>query len=68
MTPPPARSRRADARRSRAAILDAATQVLNVEPDASLETIAKAAAVTRPAPRGFGHHLHSLVGLAWQTP
>ncbi|MBD0419310.1 helix-turn-helix transcriptional regulator [Streptomyces sp. TRM S81-3] len=48
MTSPPARSRRADARRSRAAILDAATRVLNVEPDASLEAIARAAGVTRP--------------------
>ncbi|MET8469077.1 TetR/AcrR family transcriptional regulator [Streptomyces sp. NPDC006422] len=44
----PPRNRRADARRSRAAILDAATQVLNVDPDAGLETIAGAAGVTRP--------------------
>lgn len=44
----PSRNRRADARRSRAAILDAATQVLNVEPDAGLEAIAGAAGVTRP--------------------
>ncbi|MEU5224855.1 TetR/AcrR family transcriptional regulator [Streptomyces toyocaensis] len=44
----PTRNRRADARRSRAAILDAATQVLNVEPDAGMETIACAAGVTRP--------------------
>ncbi|WP_406381956.1 TetR/AcrR family transcriptional regulator [Streptomyces sp. NBC_01618] len=43
-----ARNRRADARRSRAAILDAATQVLNAEPGASLEAIAGAAGVTRP--------------------
>ncbi|WP_425826936.1 TetR/AcrR family transcriptional regulator [Streptomyces fractus] len=42
------RNRRADARRSRAAILDAATQVLNVEPDAGLGAIAMAAGVTRP--------------------
>ncbi|MBZ6256793.1 TetR/AcrR family transcriptional regulator [Streptomyces olivaceus] len=48
MKSPPARNRRADALRSRAAILDAATQVLNVEPDAGLETIAGAAGVTRP--------------------
>ncbi|WP_328658486.1 TetR/AcrR family transcriptional regulator [Streptomyces sp. NBC_00334] len=48
MKSPPSRNRRADARRSRAAILDAATQVLNVEPDAGLETIAGAAGVTRP--------------------
>ncbi|WPO76662.1 MULTISPECIES: TetR/AcrR family transcriptional regulator [unclassified Streptomyces] len=48
MTSSPARNRRADARRSRAAILDAATRVLNAEPDASLETIASAAGVTRP--------------------
>lgn len=47
MTPSPARNRRADARRSRAAILDAATRVLNAEPDAGLETIAGAAGVTR---------------------
>ncbi|WP_436778177.1 TetR/AcrR family transcriptional regulator [Yinghuangia sp. YIM S09857] len=44
----PSRNRRADARRSRAAILDAATQVLNIEPDAGLEAIAAAAGVTRP--------------------
>ncbi|MEU3252420.1 TetR/AcrR family transcriptional regulator [Streptomyces sp. NPDC006997] len=44
----PSRNRRADARRSRAAILDAATQVLNIEPDAGLEAIAGAAGVTRP--------------------
>ncbi|MEU4683512.1 TetR/AcrR family transcriptional regulator [Streptomyces xinghaiensis] len=43
----PARNRRADARRSRAAILDAATRVLNAEPEAGLETIAGAAGVTR---------------------
>ncbi|MEV7797380.1 TetR/AcrR family transcriptional regulator [Streptomyces sp. NPDC087512] len=48
MTSSPAPNRRADARRSRAAILDAATRVLNAEPDASLETIASAAGVTRP--------------------
>lgn len=48
MTSPPARNRRADARRSRAAILDAATRVLNAEPDAGLEVIASAAGVTRP--------------------
>ncbi|WP_432135743.1 MULTISPECIES: TetR/AcrR family transcriptional regulator [unclassified Streptomyces] len=44
----PARNRRADALRSRAAILDAATRVLNADPDAGLETIAGAAGVTRP--------------------
>lgn len=48
MTSSSARNRRADARRSRAAILEAATRVLNAEPDASLETIAGAAGVTRP--------------------
>ncbi|KRV50153.1 TetR family transcriptional regulator [Wenjunlia vitaminophila] len=48
MTFSSARNRRADARRSRAAILEAATRVLNAEPDASLETIAGAAGVTRP--------------------
>ncbi|MFI2411950.1 TetR/AcrR family transcriptional regulator [Streptomyces sp. NPDC018947] len=48
MTSSPARNRRADAHRSRAAILDAATRVLNAEPDASMETIASAAGVTRP--------------------
>ncbi|MET9822318.1 TetR/AcrR family transcriptional regulator [Streptomyces anthocyanicus] len=48
MKSPPARNRRADALRSRAAILDAATQVLNVDPDAGLEAIAGAAGVTRP--------------------
>ncbi|WP_327189703.1 TetR/AcrR family transcriptional regulator [Streptomyces xinghaiensis] len=47
MTSSPARNRRADARRSRAAILDAATRVLNAEPDAGLEAVAGAAGVTR---------------------
>lgn len=43
----PARKRRADAERSRAAILDAAVQVLNTDPEASVEAIAAAAGVTR---------------------
>ncbi|MGS2619494.1 TetR/AcrR family transcriptional regulator [Micromonospora sp. LZ34] len=43
----PARNRRADARRSRAAILDAAVQLLNAQPDASVEAVATAAGVTR---------------------
>ncbi|MFE1782761.1 TetR/AcrR family transcriptional regulator [Streptomyces sp. NPDC059506] len=43
----PARNRRADARRSRTAILDAAARVLNADPDAGLEAIATAAGVTR---------------------
>ncbi|MEE1940792.1 TetR/AcrR family transcriptional regulator [Streptomyces sp. TRM 70361] len=43
----PVHNRRADARRSRAAILDAALRVLDARPDASLETIAGAAGVTR---------------------
>ncbi|MFG1852736.1 TetR/AcrR family transcriptional regulator [Actinomadura geliboluensis] len=51
MTPSPAPSpaprRRADARRSRAAILDAAVRLLDERPDASLEAIAAAAGVTR---------------------
>lgn len=41
------RNRRADANRSRAAILDAALCVFEAQPDASLETIATAAGVTR---------------------
>jgi AcrR family transcriptional regulator len=41
------RRRRADAERSRVAILDAATAVLGRRPDASLEEIAAAARVTR---------------------
>lgn len=45
MTQP--RNRRADARRSRAAILDAATRVLDDDPDAGLEAVATAAGVTR---------------------
>lgn len=45
--PPPARNRRADARRSRDAILDAATRVLDAEPDAGLGAVADAAGVTR---------------------
>ncbi|MET9858178.1 TetR/AcrR family transcriptional regulator [Streptomyces smyrnaeus] len=51
MTPPPAprtaRNRRADARRSRASILQAAIRLLNERPDASVEAIATAAGVTR---------------------
>ncbi|TMR96952.1 TetR/AcrR family transcriptional regulator [Nonomuraea basaltis] len=42
-----ARNRRADAQRSRASILDAAVQLLNARPDASVEAIATAAGVTR---------------------
>ncbi|MGW9214049.1 TetR/AcrR family transcriptional regulator [Embleya sp. NPDC055664] len=45
--PPPARRRRADARRSIGAILDAARVVLGERPDASMEDIAGAAGVTR---------------------
>lgn len=44
MTPQP---RRADARRSRAAILDAALRLLNADPETRLETIAADAGVTR---------------------
>jgi AcrR family transcriptional regulator len=39
--------RRADARRSRAAILTAAVQVLDADPDAGLAAVARAAGVTR---------------------
>ncbi len=46
MSPPP-RKRRADAHRSRAAILDAAPRVLDADPDAGLEAVAVAAGVTR---------------------
>ena len=42
-----ARHRRADARRSRAAILDAAVRLLNTNPDAGVEAVATAAGVTR---------------------
>ncbi|OEU99881.1 TetR family transcriptional regulator [Streptomyces qinglanensis] len=41
------RNRRADARRSRASILDAAIRLLNERPDASVEAVATAAGVTR---------------------
>ena len=41
------RRRRADAERSRAAILDAAVRLLRQRPDAGMEAIAKAAGVTR---------------------
>ncbi|MEU7830950.1 TetR/AcrR family transcriptional regulator [Nonomuraea sp. NPDC049129] len=47
MTSSPARNRRADARRSRAAILDAAVQILGAQPDAEMETVAASAGVTR---------------------
>lgn len=46
-SPPAPQRRRADARRSRAAILDAAVQLLNERPDVSVEVIASAAGVTR---------------------
>lgn len=42
-----ARKRRADAQRSAASIVGAAVQVLNDDPDASMEAIARAASVTR---------------------
>ncbi len=42
-----ARTQRADAHRSRAAILDAAARILNEQPEASVETIAAGAGVTR---------------------
>lgn len=48
MTPSPAATpRRADARRSRAAILDATLHLLNADPETSVEAIAAAAGVTR---------------------
>ncbi|MEV4801270.1 TetR/AcrR family transcriptional regulator [Nonomuraea sp. NPDC049421] len=47
MSSSPARARRADARRSRAAILDAAIKLLDARPDASVDAIATAAGVTR---------------------
>ncbi|MEO3890137.1 TetR/AcrR family transcriptional regulator [Nonomuraea sp. B5E05] len=47
MSSPPGRTRRADARRSRAVILDAAIRLLNARPDASVDAIATAAGVTR---------------------
>ncbi|TDC73858.1 TetR/AcrR family transcriptional regulator [Streptomyces hainanensis] len=47
MTPRQTSHRRADAQRSRAAILDAAVRLLNTRPDASVEAIAAAAGVTR---------------------
>jgi AcrR family transcriptional regulator len=43
----PRRRRRADAERSRAAILDAAVRLLRQRPDAGMEAIAAAAGVTR---------------------
>ncbi|MEU8899010.1 TetR/AcrR family transcriptional regulator [Nocardia sp. NPDC048505] len=45
--PPSQRKPRADAQRSRTAILDAAARILNDHPDAAVETIAAAANVTR---------------------
>ncbi|WP_158850625.1 TetR/AcrR family transcriptional regulator [Saccharothrix deserti] len=42
-----ARNRRADARRSRAAILDAAVRLLDTNPETGVEAIATAAGVTR---------------------
>ncbi|MEU5159567.1 TetR/AcrR family transcriptional regulator [Streptomyces sp. NPDC020875] len=43
----PRRKRRADAERSRAAILDAAVRLLRARPDAGLEAVARAAGLTR---------------------
>lgn len=40
-------NRRADARRSRAAVLDAAIRLLNDQPDATMDSVAAAAGVTR---------------------
>ncbi|TPX03172.1 TetR/AcrR family transcriptional regulator, partial [Schumannella luteola] len=56
MTPnpdPPARSRRRDAEANRIALLDAAGAVLNRDPDASLDTIATEAGLSRRAL--YGH-------------
>ncbi|MGW0520779.1 TetR/AcrR family transcriptional regulator [Crossiella sp. NPDC003009] len=47
MNQPQGRKRRADAERSRASILGSAIRVLNADPDASVETIAATAGVTR---------------------
>ncbi|SEK65125.1 TetR/AcrR family transcriptional regulator [Nonomuraea pusilla] len=47
MSASPARNQRADARRSRAAILDAAVRLLDADPDVSVEAIAAEAGVTR---------------------
>ncbi|WP_205325362.1 TetR family transcriptional regulator [Glycomyces sp. YM15] len=47
MSEAPARNRRADAVRSRAAILDAAVRTLDDDPDAGLTAVAAAAGVTR---------------------
>lgn len=47
MTRPRERKRRADGLRSRASILDSAVQVLNTDPDASVDAIATTAGVTR---------------------
>jgi AcrR family transcriptional regulator len=44
---PKARRRRADARRSITAILDAASQILGLRPEASMEDIARAAGISR---------------------
>jgi AcrR family transcriptional regulator len=46
-SPTPSRNRRADARRSRAAILAAAVELLDTDPDASVDAIATAAGVSR---------------------
>ncbi|GAA4922508.1 AcrR family transcriptional regulator [Nonomuraea thailandensis] len=47
MSSSPTRNRRADARRSRAAILAAAVELLDSDPDASVDAIATAAGVSR---------------------
>lgn len=47
MSASPVRNRRADARRNRITILDAAVRLLDAQPDASVDAIAAAAGVTR---------------------
>lgn len=59
-----ARNQRADARRSRARIIDAAFRVLDVDPEASVETIASAAGMTRQTVYAhFPTRQHLLVAL-----
>ena len=53
MTQPPVRAPRRDATQNRAALLEAAKAVLNQDPDASLETIAAAAGLSRRSV--YGH-------------
>ncbi|PRY68092.1 TetR family transcriptional regulator [Glaciihabitans tibetensis] len=64
---PPARARRADAEHNRTAILEAAAVALNRDPDASLQSIAAEAHLTRRALYGhFSTREDLIIALLWR--